>query len=112
MKTLSKFLGGVMLGASLMLSPMLIAQTQVITVFPFRAKAITPSDSALLTDFDGVPTAQNVFVSVAGDVVVLPSGNAPGQTVTFTVEGGAFVPVVVKQVLASGTTATGLIGVF
>lgn len=68
-----------------------------------NAKAITPSDSAVL---DPPPAA--VWVGGAGNLAVVLVG---GQTLTIT---GAAVntiyPFKVKQVLATGTTATGIVG--
>ncbi len=85
---------------------------QVVTVFPPSAKSITPHATDLLTDFNGDPVNMYVFVGVAGDVNCDPAGNPSGQTITFTLEAGDIVPVACKRVLVSGTTATGLVGLF
>lgn len=85
-----------------------------ITGFPPRAFNITASDT---TEYDG---GIAVFANGAGDVTVEPvSGTgtlAPSgysdTTVTFTLAAGQLVPVTVKRVLATGTTATGLIAVY
>lgn len=83
------------------------------TGYPLFAKAITPSDTVLLTDYNGKQVAQYVYVGGAGNVVCLPAGNPPGSTVTFlAVLAGTFVPVACQRVNVTGTTATGLIGIF
>lgn len=85
---------------------------QTVTVYPPSAKSITPHNTDLLTDYNDDPVNMYVFVGVAGDVVCDPAGNPTGQTITFTLEAGDFVPVACKRVLATGTTATGLVGIF
>lgn len=65
------------------------------------AAAITPSDSAS-------QTYRAIYVGGAGNVAVKTTG---GNTVTFTAPPvGSIIPVEVQQVLATGTTATLLIG--
>ena len=68
---------------------------------PTRAKAITTSDSAD-NYFD------SIYVGGDGNVAVITAG---GDTITFQgVLGGTILPVKVKKVLATGTTATNLVG--
>ena len=62
-----------------------------------------------------------VFVSTGGDIVIEPNDNNldelppsekaffSGETITLTVEDGTFLPILCKRIVASGTTATGLI---
>lgn len=70
--------------------------------FPRDGFAITPSNS---TEY---PQDTAVWVGVSGDVVVT---TAIGTQLTFTaVAAGTVIPVMVKQVRATGTTASGLIG--
>ena len=65
------------------------------------AKAITPSDTA-------AQTYRAIYVGGAGNVAVKTTG---GDTVTFTAPPvGTIIPVEVQQVLATGTTATLLVG--
>lgn len=68
-----------------------------------RAVAVTPDDStdlSLVTDSIG-PT---LYVGGTGNVSVVTFGN---DTVTFTgVPAGAFLPLQVKRVRSTGTTAT------
>jgi hypothetical protein len=88
-------------------------QAQTITIYPPSAKSITPSNTALLTDHAGNPVNQYVYVNGAGgDVVCEPTGNPDGTAVTFTLVVGQFVPVSCKRVYLTGTTATGLVGIF
>lgn len=86
----------------------------LVTAYPMRAFNITASDT---TEYSG---GVAVRVGGAGDVVVEPvsgaGGLAPsgysGTTVTFTLAAGDFVPVTVKRVLATGTTATSMVAVY
>ncbi|SAJ89285.1 spike base protein, RCAP_Rcc01079 family [Burkholderia multivorans] len=65
------------------------------------AVAITPSDTL-------AQTYRAIYVGGAGNVAVKTTG---GNTVTFTAPPvGSILPVEVQQVLATGTTATLLIG--
>lgn len=69
-----------------------------------RAFAVTPSDTAALA-----PTANALYIGSAGSIVVRPS--ASGADVTFTsVPAGSILPVSVTAVRATGTTASGIIG--
>jgi hypothetical protein len=64
--------------------------------------AITPSDSVDITDRHDA-----IYVGGAGNLVaVLPNG----QTVTFAVIAGQVLPIRVRRVNATLTTATGLVG--
>jgi len=77
----------------------------LITAYPTRAFAITPSDETEWT------SAVTVYCNTAGDVAVMPF---EGDTaITFTMAAGGVVPVVVRQVLSTGTTVSiNLIGVY
>jgi hypothetical protein len=64
-----------------------------------NAAELTPSDSTNLTTF-----SRALWVGGAGNLCVTMIG---GQTVTFSnVAAGTFLPIRVKRVLATGTTAT------
>lgn len=76
-----------------------------ITSYPDRAFDLTPSDVEEFTE-----AAVCVYVGSSGDVVVEPWRG--DNTVTFSMSTGEFVPVAVRRVLSTGTTATGLIGVY
>lgn len=69
------------------------------------ARAITPSDSLDLPD---VPRA--IFAGADGVVRVTMRGG--GDPVSFAILSGAPLPIRVKKVWATGTTATGLVAVW
>lgn len=68
------------------------------------AAAITPNDT---TD---TRTTRGIYVAVTGDVKVDMSD---GATVTFTgLSSGAVHPIAARRVYATGTTATGIVGLY
>lgn len=70
-----------------------------------NAAAITPSDTEELTY-----AIRAIYVGGIGDITLVTLG---GDTVTFVdVPGGTVLPVSAKQVLASGTDATNLVGLW
>ena len=72
--------------------------------FPEDAAAVTPSDSADLSQFSVI------YVGSAGAVKVT---TAQGSTVTFSgLAAGQTIPVRVRRVWATGTTATNLLAIF
>lgn len=76
-----------------------------VTALPDRAVGITPSDSSDLAQ------PVSVYVGGGGAVKVTPAGAA--TPVTFVgLTAGQLVPVQVIRVWATGTTATGLVGVY
>ena len=78
-----------------------------VTAFPDRAVAVTPSDSAA----NNFPEPCTVYVGGAGDVVVLPWGS--DAVVTFVgMPAGSVVPVRVKRVNSTSTTATDMVRVY
>ena len=73
-------------------------------MFPEDAAAVTPSDTVDLPQFSVI------YVGGAGNVKVT---TAQGTAVTFTgVNGGTVIPVRVRRVWATGTTATTMTAVF
>lgn len=68
-----------------------------------RAAAVTPNDAA-----DLVAHARSLWVGGLGNLAVVTVG---GDTETFPNVSGLF-PVRVKRVLATGTTATGIVAVW
>lgn len=74
-------------------------------VFGFiSGKAITPSDTVDITG--GI--LRGFYVGVSGDVAVIM---ADGSTVTWpALAAGVPHPIQVKRILATGTTATGIVG--
>jgi hypothetical protein len=75
-----------------------------VTAFPRFAAAVTPSD---VTVFD---SPNMIFVGGPGPVTVMPWGGGPA--VQFLMQAGGYVPVQVRQVMATGTSATSLVRVF
>jgi len=71
--------------------------------FPEKAEAVTPSDTTVFE-------ASSIYVGGAGNVAVEPLDG--GNTVTFVMLAGSVVPVRVRRVLATGTTATSLVRVY
>ena len=79
----------------------------------YRAAAVTPSDTV---DIPSVSTATGknfgccLYVGTAGDIRVLTVG---GDTVTFVgINTGAFIPVQVKRVYTTGTTASNILALW
>jgi hypothetical protein len=70
-----------------------------------NAIAITPSDANVFQ----YPV--RVWVGGAGTLAVQAANN-PGTTVTFTVAANTYLPLYVVAVMATGTTATLLVGVY
>lgn len=92
------------------------AGASIMTGFPFYAFSITTSDANIFVDAGATSVAVpvSVYVGVSGNVKVTPfSSSSPDvSTVTFTnVPAGTMLPVQVQKVWATGTTATGLIGI-
>lgn len=75
------------------------------TTFPARAAACTPSDAIVFS----APSA--IYVGSAGTVVVVPWSTETPTPVTFNMQDGSVVPVMVQQVLTGGT-ASDLVRVF
>lgn len=74
------------------------------------AVAITPSDTQPITDAAGNAVQPILYIGGAGNVAVK---TALGTSITFTaVPAGTVIPVMVSQVMATGTTATGIVGIF
>lgn len=69
-----------------------------------NASAITPNDSADLTT-----RALALYVGVSGDVKLDTWG---GETVTFANVPAGILPVRARRVYATGTTASGIIGLY
>lgn len=69
------------------------------TTFPARAVAITPNDS---TVFDK-PSA--IYVGTGGTIVVVPASLDTPIAVTFNMQDGTVVPVMVIKVMVGGTAS-------
>lgn len=72
-----------------------------------RAAAVTPSDASDLTIY-----AKALYVGAAGNVRVLTVGGEDGDAVTFANYPVGWLPVQVRRVLATGTTATQIVAAF
>lgn len=72
-----------------------------------RGAAVTPSDAADLTTY-----AKALYVGEAGNVRVLTVGAEDGDAVTFANHPVGWLPVQVRRVLATGTTATQIVAAF
>ena len=90
--------------------PVVITNRQVTELNPsadapaVSAFTITPSDSATLAQ-----AARALYVGVGGNVTAILEGDT--TSVLFSnVPNGSILPVRVGQVLATGTTATGIVG--
>ena len=70
----------------------------------WSAAAVTPNDGADLPNIFARITA-----AVAGNVAVVCSG---GGSVTLAIAAGGVLPVFVDRVLATGTTATGIVALY
>ena len=74
-------------------------------VFYTRAEAITPSNTVDITS----GLADGIYAGGAGDIAAVFQD---GSTATFTVVAGQFLPIRVRRVNATGTTATALVALF
>jgi hypothetical protein len=84
----------------------------VTTGYPVCARTITPHATNDLTDFDGNAVPMSVRAESAGTIAVVPAGNATGNSVTFTLAAGEFVPCRCRRVLIVGTTVGSIIGIW
>jgi len=71
-----------------------------------RAVAITPSDT---TD---LPEIARLYVGGAGDLVVVLANNENDEAVTLSAAPVGYHPLLVRRVLATGTTATNIVALF
>ena len=85
-----------------------IAAAQV-TNPAINAKLITPADTDLA---DGLYT-RGIYVGVTGDLAVRMVGDLGDEDVVFTaVPAGSIIPIVVRQIRLTGTTATNIVILF
>lgn len=68
--------------------------------------AVTPNDSTDLAMY-----AKALYIGGIGTVVVIPVGNADNQPVTFTNHPVGYMPMQIRRVLATGTTATNIVAI-
>jgi hypothetical protein len=94
-----------LIGGDLDGSPLDIeGEIEVASLQGTSAFAIAPSNDANL-----VTTTIALYVGFTGDVNIVCSGDTE-PVVFFNVPGGSFLPVKAKRVMASGTTASGIVG--
>lgn len=80
--------------------------TKAVTAQARGAVAVTPHDT---NDLATYPKA--LWIGADGNIVVIPVENADNAPVTFAVSQGVL-PVQVRRVLATGTTATGIVALY
>lgn len=68
------------------------------------AAAVTPSNTVDLS-----PYAKALYIGVAGDVTVIPVTNDDASPVTFPNHPVGYMPVQVRRVMVTGTTALGIV---
>jgi hypothetical protein len=83
-----------------------------VTGYPSCARVVTPNNSVDLQDFGGNSVAMHIRAEAAGTIAVVPAGNDIGDTVTFTLAAGEFVPCRCRRVLVTGTSAASITGVW
>lgn len=69
-----------------------------------NAIAITPHDTTLIAQ-----QVASIYVAGAGTITVLTANN---QVVQFTAVAGGVIPIQIKRVNATGTAATGIVGLW
>lgn len=85
------------------------SHTRSLTSPPEHARAILPADAADGTG-DLPQVTRALYVGGDGDLAVVMRG---GEEVTFAgLSGGTLLPIRVSRVLATGTTATGIVGLW
>ncbi len=74
----------------------------------YTAVAVTPSNTV-----DLQPAARALWVAGAGTLTVIMAGENSSTTVVFTsIPAGQWMPIQVRRVMSTGTTATGIVAVF
>ena len=72
---------------------------------PSHAFAITPSNTVALSE-----CTLKLYIGTGGTLKVVMNNDLASAPVTFTVANDTFYALAVSQVFATGTTATGIIG--
>jgi hypothetical protein len=80
----------------------------------FNAQVVTPNDSQNLvlsgSSIVGIDNGACLFIGTGGNVTITTIG---GQTVTLTnLADGVFIPIQVKKVFATGTTASDILALY
>jgi hypothetical protein len=84
------------------------------TLQAFNAEVVTPNDNQDITiagsPITGIENGVLLYVGTGGNLTITTIG---GQTVTLSsVQSGSYVPIQVKKVWATGTTANNLIALY
>lgn len=75
---------------------------------PFcRVVSITPNDT-----IDIAETPRALFINVGGTLKVIAADNEDSEAVTLVVTNGFILPGRIRRVFATGTTASGIFGLF
>jgi hypothetical protein len=77
-----------------------------------HAVAVTPNDTEDITNAatEAAPLyAKALYIGVTGNVAVIMAGDATGTAVTFSNVPVGFMPIQVRRVMATNTTATGIV---
>lgn len=84
-----------------------------------RAIAVTPSDTLDVTNAAGDGArgyAKGLYIGVTGNVVVIAAGDntnsGAGTPVTFTAHPVGYIPLQVRRVKATGTSATNIVALY
>ena len=80
----------------------------------FNAQVVTPNDSQNLvlsgSSIVGIDNGACLFIGTGGNITITTIG---GQTVTLTnLADGVFIPIQVKKVFATGTTASDILALY
>lgn len=78
------------------------------------ASTVTPSDTAAVAIGPGGTYAKRLYIGVAGDITVIMAGDAGngglGTPVLFKAHPVGYMDAQVRAVMATGTTATNIVG--
>lgn len=72
--------------------------------FATRAAVVTPSDTVPLSDM-----TRFIVAAVAGNIAVIMAGDPAAAPVVIPIAAGIALPIAAVQVMATGTTATGIV---
>ncbi len=72
-----------------------------------RIQTLTPNDASDLT-----VVAKALYLGLSGDLTIVPAGSVDGTPVTLKNHPAGYVPVQVRRLHATGTTAAQIVGLF
>jgi len=73
------------------------------TLVPSDAVAVTPSDTARIH-------LVGLYIGTGGDIAVVPAREGAVAVTLAAVPAGSIIPLAIRQVLSTGTTASGIVG--